>query len=312
MTFNQLQYALALWKYGNYNRAAESLEISQPALSLQIQKLEENVNLKLFNRSTTPIEVTEDGHLFLVKAQEVISGMRQLKNFAVEVTQNFNGTLRVGIIPTLAPFLVPLFGKSLSEDYPHLQLVIKEQTTENVVNNVRNGELDLGVISTPITVYGIKSIPLFYEKFYIYTSEESKESYFKIEDIDYNNLWLLEEGNCFRDQVNDFCDVKSIRKGKNFIYESNSIDSLIRIVDTQGGMTLLPELTTLSLNEYQEENLKEISGKPKAREIGLIVTPSQENNRHVALFKSYILDNIPKHMREQHNYEIVDPNINLK
>ncbi|MEQ8238525.1 MAG: LysR family transcriptional regulator, partial [Cyclobacteriaceae bacterium] len=138
MTFNQLQYALALWKYGNYNRAADSLDISQPALSLQIQKLEEAVNLKLFNRSTSPIEVTEDGHLFLVKAQEVISGMRQLKNFAVEITANFNGTLRVGIIPTLAPFLVPLFGKSLSEAYPDLQLIIKEEITENVVNNVRN------------------------------------------------------------------------------------------------------------------------------------------------------------------------------
>jgi LysR family hydrogen peroxide-inducible transcriptional activator len=176
MTFNQLQYALALWKYGNYNRAADSLAISQPALSLQIQKLEEAVNLKLFNRSTSPIEVTEDGHLFLVKAQEVISGMRQLKNFAVEITANFNGTLRVGIIPTLAPFLVPLFGKSMSEAYPDLQLIIKEEITENVINNVRNGELDLGIVSTPLTVYGIKSIPIFYEKFYIYTSKVSKEN----------------------------------------------------------------------------------------------------------------------------------------
>jgi len=312
MTFNQLQYALALWKYGNYNRAADSLAISQPALSLQIQKLEEAVNLKLFNRSTSPIEVTEDGHLFLVKAQEVISGMRQLKNFAVEITANFNGTLRVGIIPTLAPFLVPLFGKSMSEAYPDLQLIIKEEITENVINNVRNGELDLGIVSTPLTVYGIKSIPIFYEKFYIYTSKVSKETSLKLEDIDFNDLWVLEEGNCFRDQVNDFCDIKSIRKGRNFIYESNSIDSLIRIVDTHGGMTMLPELTTLSLNEYQEENLKEISGKPKAREIGIIVTPNQENNRHVALLKSYILDNIPRHMQQKQDYDIVDPNITMK
>lgn len=313
MTINQLQYALALSKHGNFKRAAEHLNISQPALSLQIQKLEEEIGFKLFNRATNPIEVTEDGKLYLFKTQEVISGVKQLQNFTSVIKDDYHGKLVIGIIPTLAPFLVPLFVESIEEDYPDLQLVIKEQITERVVNNVRNGELDVGIISTPIDIYGIKSIPLFYERFYVYTSGvQSPNSEFRIEDINYDKLWLLDEGNCFRDQINNFCDLKSIREGKSLIYQSNSIDALIRIVDTKGGMTILPELTSMCLNAYQEENLKIISGRPKAREIGLIVTNKYDKERYIEVLQTYIQKNIPHHMLSQHDYEIVDPNIQIK
>jgi len=313
MTINQLQYALALSKHGNFKRAAETLNISQPALSLQIQKLEEEVGFKLFNRNTNPIQVTEDGKLFLVKTQEVISGVIQLQNFTADIKEDYSGRLKVGIIPTLAPFLVPLFIESLEEDYPNLQLIIQEQITERVVNNVRNGELDVGIISTPIDVYGIKSIPLFYEKFYVYTATgKSGRAEFHLEDIKSQRLWLLDEGNCFRDQVNDFCDLKSHREGKNLVYQSNSIDALIRIVDTKGGVTILPELTSLALNEYQEDNLKVISGRPKAREIGMIVTNNFDKERYIKVLGEKIKNNIPHHMLEIQDYEIVDPNIQIR
>lgn len=313
MTINQLHYVLVLSKHGNFKRASEQLEISQPALSLQVQKLEEEIGFKLFNRTSNPIEVTEDGKLFLFKTQEVLTGVKQLQNFSAEIKEDYNGKLTIGIIPTLAPFLVPLFIESIEEDYPNLQLIIKEQITEQVVNNVRTGDLDVGIISTPINIYGIKSIPLFYERFYVYTSGENyatKE--FKLEDINYDKLWLLDEGNCFRDQINNFCDLKLVREGKKLIYESNSIDALIRIVDTKGGMTILPELTSLCLNEYQEENLKNISGKPKAREIGLIVTNKYDKERYIQVLEEYIKKNIPHHMLSKQDYEVVDPNIQIK
>lgn len=313
MTINQLQYALTLSRYGNFKRAAETLNISQPALSLQIQKLEEEIGFKLFNRNTNPIHVTEDGKLFLVRTQEVIAGVIQLQNFTAEIREDFSGRLKVGIIPTLAPFLVPLFIESLEEDYPNLQLIIKEQITEHVVNNVRNGELDVGIISTPIDVYGIKSIPLFYEQFFVYTAlGKTSISEFQIKDIKSQHLWLLDEGNCFRDQVNNFCDLNTNREGKNLIYQSNSIDALIRIVDTKGGITILPELTSLALNEYQEDNLKVISGQPRAREISLIVTNSYDKERYVKVLGDKIKSNIPHHMLEKQDYEIVDPNIRIK
>ena len=313
MTINQLQYALSLSKHGNFKRAAEKMQISQPALSLQVQKLEEEVGFKLFNRNTNPITVTEDGKLFLVKTQEVMSGVNQLQNFTSEIKEDYSGRLKIGIIPTLAPFLVPLFIESLESEYPKLELIIQEQITESVVHNVRNGELDVGSISTPIDVYGIQSIPLFYEQFFVYaTGDISAKSELRIEDIKSHRIWLLDEGNCFRDQVNDFCDLKSIREGRSFIYQSNSIDALIRIVDTKGGVTILPELTSLALNEYQEDNLKKISGKPKAREISMIVTNNFNKERYIKVLGTHIKNNIPHHMLEKMDYEIVDPNIQIK
>lgn len=313
MTFNQLQYALALSKHTNFKRAAEHLDISQPALSLQIQKLEEEIGFKLFNRTSNPITTTEDGKVFLIKAQEIISGVKQLQNFTSEIKEDFSGKLTVGIIPTLAPFLVPLFIESIEREYPDLQLVIREQITENVINNIRNGELDVGIISTPIDIHGVTSIPLFYERFYVYaTGEDISNSEYRLEDIKSHRLWLLDEGNCFRDQINNFCDLKSIREGKRFIYQSNSIDALIRIVDTKGGVTILPELTSLCLNEYQEENLKVISGPPKAREISMVVTNNYDKQRYIHVLGDHIRKNIPHHMLEKQDYEIVDPNIHIK
>lgn len=313
MTLNQLNYALYLKKYKNFKRAADQLSISQPALSIQIQKLEDEIGIKLFNRSSMPLEVTADGELFLIRAQEIVTKARQLENFVDDLKDDYSGTLTIGIIPTLAPFLVPLFSPTVQDSYPNLQLIFKEEITEKVVNQVRTGELDVGIISTPISVYGIHSIPLFYERFYVYASSEktSHSQEIKLKDINYDELWLLDEGNCFRDQINDFCDLKSIRKGKKFIYHSNSIDALIRIVDTRGGMTILPELTTLSLNAVQEDNLKTISGKPKAREIGLIVTPNYDKVRYIQLLEEAIKSNIPSHMLDGNGYEIVDPGIKM-
>ncbi|MEM6643368.1 MAG: LysR substrate-binding domain-containing protein [Bacteroidota bacterium] len=313
MTINQLQYALMLGKHRNFKRAADHLEISQPALSLQMQKLEDEIGFKLFNRNASPIRVTEDGKLFLVKAQEVMSGILQLQNFTSEIKEDYSGRLKVGIIPTLAPFLVALFIESLETNYPELQLIIHEQITEQVINNVRTGELDVGIISTPIDSYGIRSMPLFYEKFFVYTAEgKSALAEFQIEDIKSKRLWLLDEGNCFRDQINDFCDIKSNRKGKNLVYQSNSIDSLIRIVDAKGGITILPELTSLALSGDQEENLKPIGGKPKAREISMVVTNNLEKERYLNVLADTIKSNIPHHMLEGSSYEIVDPNIQIR
>ena len=313
MTLNQLIYALELKKHLNFQRAAEHLSISQPALSIQIKKLEEELDILLFNRNTSPMEVTRDGQLFLIRAQELVSNARQLENFSYELKEDFKGTLVIGIIPTLAPFLIPLFSQRFIEKYPELQLIIQEQMTEQVITNLRTGDIDAGIISTPVNIYGIKTIPMFYERFYLYASSKTNfhAQEISIEEINQSNLWLLDEGNCFRDQVTNFCNLDMIRKGKQFIYQSNSIDALIRIVDTHGGMTILPELTTLSLDSYQEENLKTIKGKSKAREIGMAVTSNYTKARFINALKVIIEENIPSHMLDGSQYDIVDPNIHI-
>jgi LysR family hydrogen peroxide-inducible transcriptional activator len=313
MTLNQLVYALELQKQKNFQRAADQLSISQPALSIQIKKLEEELDILLFNRNVNPLEVTRDGELFLIRAQELVSSARQLENFAYELKEDFKGTLVVGIIPTLAPFLVPLFSQNFIAKYPDLRLIIKEQMTEQVIRNLRAGEIDAGIISTPLQLYGINSIPLLYERFYLYASsrENIHSAEISIEEINQSNLWLLDEGNCFRDQVTNFCNLDVIRNGKQFVYQSNSIDALIRIIDIHGGMTILPELTTLSLDSFQEENLKRIKGKPKAREIGLVVTSNYNKARFVNVLAAIVKENIPSHMLNGDHYDILDPNIQM-
>jgi LysR family transcriptional regulator, hydrogen peroxide-inducible genes activator len=313
MTFNQLDYALSVARYGGFKHAADKKNISQPALSMQVQKLEDEIGIRIFDRTGIPLMITTDGQLFLERAQEIITAMYRLNEFSRKLGEDFEGEVKIGIIPTLAPFLVPLFADQLLMDYPKFRLDIHEIITEKVVNGVRSGDLDVGIISTPINVYGISAIPLFYEKFYIYSAEGfvTGEMPVNLNKISYENLWLLEEGNCFRDQINNFCDLNKIRKNRQFVYRSNSIDALIRLVDTKGGMTILPELSTLSLSAKQEENVKTIAGKPKAREIAMIVTKNYDKERYIAKLKIYIQNNIPGSMLSSRGLEIVDPDINI-
>ena len=208
---------------------------------------------------------------------------------------------------------MPLFAENLQTRYQNFSLDIHELTTEKVVKGIRSGALDGGLISTPINAYGIVSFPLFYEKFFLYSTENQLSKKFKVDlrEINYNKLWLLEEGNCFRDQINNFCDLKKIRKNKMFVYRSHSIDALIRMVDTKGGTTILPELSTLSLSESQEENIKAITGTPKAREIAMIVTKYHDKHRFVEKLMESIRESIPKGMLTSEGVELVDPEIKL-
>ncbi len=313
MTFNQLDYALAVARYRSFRYAADKIKISQPALSMQVQKLEDEIGIRIFDRTGSPINITRDGQVFLERAQEIVAATKRLSEFSSKLHDNFDDEIKLGIIPTLAPFLVPLFADQLLKDYPFFKLDIHEIITEKVVNGVRSGALDAGIISTPIRVYGITAIPIFYEKFFIYSAEDHLEHDIQVNlnKIRYENLWLLEEGNCFRDQINNFCDLNKIRKNKQFIYRSNSIDALIRLVDTKGGMTILPELSTLSLSEIQEENVKIIAGKPKAREIAIIVPKNYDKERYIEKIKTYIQNNIPKSMLSSKGLEIVDPEIHI-
>ncbi len=308
MTLQQLIYALELQKNRSFKAASHKLSISQPALSIQIQKLEEEVGLALFDRSSSPIEVTEEGKLFLIRAEELVIGASNLKQFTSSLKTDVSGKFNIGIIPTLAPFLIPLFTDHLQTKYPELDLDYHEMTTNRVIDGVRKSQLDTGLIATPVNVYGIESQPIFYEKFFFYSSHPIDATNApSVRNVDYNNLWLLNEGNCFRDQINNFCDLQEIRKGKRFVYRSNSIDALIRIVDTKGGITILPELTTLSLTAEQENNITQIGRK--AREIGIINRVNNSKQRFSDALIESITQNVPASMLTQKDLEVVDPEI---
>ncbi|MEO1654418.1 MAG: LysR substrate-binding domain-containing protein, partial [Bacteroidota bacterium] len=242
MTLQQLQYALALEKHGNYSRAAKAVHITQPAMSLQIQNLENQLGVLLFDRSKNPISPTPEGKLFLEKAQNLLTQAHQLKSFALELDTEIKGEIYLGVIPTLAPYFISLFIADLNEKYPEIKLHIKEATTEEIIQEVKEGKLHAGIISTPVKGKMPLSIrPLFYESFYLYISYKNplfEKDSVAIPEIPPSQLWLLKEGNCFRDQVNNICQLKEeVHDGANLWYESNSIDALRRIVEFRGGIT---------------------------------------------------------------------------
>lgn len=310
MTLQQLHYALVLAKNRNFKVASQKLSITQPALSIQIQRLEDELGVILFDRSRNPIEATVDGAQFLIRAEEIVIGASNLKNFVGDLKKDVSGPFSVGIIPTLAPFLVPLFADHFQTKHPNLVLDFQEMLTNQVISAVRNGEVDAGLIATPVTAYGIVYTPIFYEKFYFYSSSDADTENISLTNIDYSNLWLLNEGNCFRDQINDFCDLKEIRKGRSFIYRSNSIDALIRMVDTKGGVTILPELSTLSLSTDQENSITPITNK--AREISLITRKLNIKERISDELIKSIQANIPGPLLHADGLDIVDPSIEMK
>ncbi|MEM9895988.1 MAG: LysR substrate-binding domain-containing protein [Bacteroidota bacterium] len=307
MTFQQLEYALCLERYGSFTRSARFLGISQPALSLQIKKLEEFLGITLFDRSKNEISPTFVGLKFLTRAKDLIQSVDELTEFAKELSQQKEGELTVGIIPTLAPYLVPLFAASFLEKYPMMRLQVQEALTEDILQAVRRGEFDAGIISTPLRRSGIQSEVLFYEQFFFYKHDLKAGR----EDIDpdelvLDDLWILEEGNCFRDQVTDLCAFEERTIG-TLQYVCSSIDSLIRMVDFIGGSTILPELTTLNLSENQEQDLRPIQNR--VREISFISRKQTGKEQIFGILQQHILESLPSRMRRLGSREIVDPGI---
>jgi LysR family hydrogen peroxide-inducible transcriptional activator len=310
----QLEYALALQKHGNYSKAAKHLGITQPALSLQIKKLESSLGIYLFDRSKKPLSVTFEGVKFLTKAQAVVNQFTQLESFAQSLKEDFAGEIVVGIIPTLSPYLVPLFIGSLNEKYPLLKVTIKEAITEQIIEGVTNGEIQLGIVATPIITSRKFDIqPLFYESFQLFISDDhplSSQKTIDLDNITPDDIWLLKEGNCFRDQVNNICGFsKKNSSNQKFTYESNSIEALCRIVEYQGGITFLPELSTIHLSEEREDMLKDISGHKRVREISMLSIPNETRIRFIEKIKESIQSNIPSSMLSDQNREVIDTGV---
>jgi LysR family hydrogen peroxide-inducible transcriptional activator len=311
MTLKQLEYALSLHKLGSFGKVAKSIGVSQPAVSLQIQALEEELGIKLFERSNKQVIATSNGALFLEKASLLITESRQLEDFALSLSEEIQGEISIGVIPTLAPFLIPLFLDELNHKYPKLKISISEAITEEILQGVKEGIFHAGIISTPIQLKSnLNVVPVFYESFFLYVSDKHdlmKQEEINISDLDYDDIWLLREGNCFMDQVNNIC-ATNLSKERRLSYESNNIDALRRIVEYKGGVTFLPELSSLMIPAEQEEMIKEISGRKKVREISMISLKSEVRQNLMGAVIDTIKACVPKSMLSKENKEIVKTN----
>ncbi len=313
MNLAQLEYLRELYNYGSFSDAANKLGITQPALSLQIQKLEEELDYHLIDRSKRPFQFTNEGIMFYEKTVDILQQVEQLKQISVEIGEEIKGNLKIGIIPTVAPYLVPLFIQQLKKQFPGLILEVSEIKTGKIVSEIKMGNIDCGIVSTPISFANLNFIPLFYERFFAYVSVKNElisNEKIEISKIEESEVWYLNEGNCFQNQVNSVCQIQQNSENKkNLDYNTDSIESLRRIVENENGLTFIPELATINIPVEQEELIKEFNGDPPVREISIVTAKKYAKVRQVKALKQVIQQSIPKRMIEKPKSWIVDTRI---
>lgn len=309
MTIVQLEYIIAVDQYRHFAAAAESCFVTQPTLSMQVQKLEEELGLKLFDRSKQPVVPTEYGFEIIEQARRVIMERDALLEIIEAKKGVIRGEFRIGIIPTLAPYLLPLFIQSFTQKYPLIKLQITELTTSSLIAKLKDGKIDAGILVTPLQENGIKETPLFYEEMLAYVSKTNaafQKTYMLPVDIDPEKLWLLEEGHCFRSQIMNLCELrKQSEHGIQFEYEAGSLETLRRMVDLYDGVTILPELATIDLTAEQKVHLRSFRQPVPVREVSLVVHRTFVKKRLVEAMKQEILDHIPEKIRKNKKTLIV-------
>ena len=309
MTFIQLEYIIAIDAHRHFADAAEHCFVTQPTLSMQVQKLEDELGIKIFDRSKQPVIPTEAGTAIIEQARRILSE----KSVIAEIVQikkgELSGELRIGIIPTLAPYLLPLFVQSFTKKFPQVKLVVNEIMTDNIIQRLREGSIDAGLLVTPLQEKGIREHVLFYEELVAYVSKKNgvyKKSYLLAQDIDPNKLWLLEEGHCFRSQIVNLCELrKASKEGSHFEYEAGSIETLRRMVEMNDGITILPELATTHLTKAQMQMIRRFKRPPPMREVSLIVHRDFVKQRLMQVLKQEIINTIPDKVKKNKNQRVV-------
>ncbi len=273
MTLTQLNYIVSVDKFKNFGLAAENCKITQPTLSMQIQKLEEQLGVIFFDRSHQPIKTTKIGEVLIAQARIILNEAQRFQEIINDDKGVAKGEIEVGIIPTLAPYLLPLFIRKFSEKHPHLQIKIHELQTQEIIEKIKNNTLDIALLVTPIEDEKVVTYPLFYEPFLLYTSDKnliSQKTKVQQSDLNSADLWLMTEGHCFRDQTLAICKNRKriTDERKNVKFESGSLETLRRMVDEEDGFTLLPYLAAMDLTGTKR--LKEFSNPIPTREVSLI------------------------------------------
>lgn len=278
MTITQLQYVLAVAEYRNFTLAAEKSFVTQPTLSMQVQKLEDELDILIFDRSKKPISITEVGKKLVAQAKNIVAEAERIKDIVDQDKGFVGGDFSLGIIPTVMPTLLPMFLQNFLNRFPKVNLIIKEQNTDEMIRNLQDGHLDAGIAATPLEIEFLKERPLYYEPFVGYVPESHRlanQKQLNTEDLEIDDVLLLQDGHCFREGVINLCKNKGGNAGDNFQIESGSFETLVNLSNEGMGMTLLPYLNTLALDERKKENLKHFQTPSPAREISLIYHKSE-------------------------------------
>jgi LysR family transcriptional regulator, hydrogen peroxide-inducible genes activator len=310
MTLTQLEYVVAVDTCRHFVLASEKCFVTQPTLSMQIQKLEEELGVKIFDRTKQPVIPTEIGASIIAQARIVLREAGMIRQMISEQKDTMTGEIRIGIIPTLAPYLLPPLFKNIHEKYPQVSLVIKETITEEVVQELKNNRLDCGIVVTPLNDSSIKEDVLFYEELFVYVSKKNAlydKKYVLPTEIDPNQLWLLEEGHCFRSQILNLCELRKY-SDLHFRYETGNIETLKRMVDKSDGITILPELAVMEFTKPQMKFVKRLKEPSPAREVSLVTHRDHLKTKLIKILKEEILTIVPKPMQKLHKKKVVEIN----
>ncbi|WP_127141533.1 LysR substrate-binding domain-containing protein [Flagellimonas marinaquae] len=278
MTITQLQYVLAVAEHKNFTLAAEKSFVTQPTLSMQVQKLEDELDILIFDRSKKPITITEVGKKIVAQAKNIVAEAERIKDIVDQDKGYIGGDYTLGIIPTVMPTLLPMFLNAFIKKYPKVNLIIKEQSTQTMIKNILDGHLDAGIAATPLEIEFIKERPLYYEPFVGYVPKNHRlaaEEQLTTEHLDVSDVLLLQDGHCFREGVINLCKASQNLSGEHFKIESGSFETLVSLADEGMGMTLLPYLNTLHLDKQKTVNLKSFKNPVPAREISMIYHKSE-------------------------------------
>ena len=306
MNIQQLEYIIAVDNYRHFSKAAEASFVTQPTLSMMIQKLEEELGMKIFDRSQLPVHPTEIGKRIIDQARVAVAQVNQIKEIVQEEKGIVKGVFRLGIIPTISPYLLPKLMQVHSENKFDIRIVISELTTDQILKGLSNDSLDGGILATPLKEPAIREHPIYYERFFAYISPVERAIYAKTSidesDLTAARLWLLDEVHCFRTQILHLCNFKKRRGGNHqsiFSYEAGSIDTLINIVDKNDGLTVIPEMALGSLSETQMKNVRSFKNSTPVREVSLVTRKEFFRERLLNILIDEVKMAVPRSLQDE-------------
>lgn len=302
MTLTQLNYIIAVDRCRNFAQAAKECFVTQPTLSMQIQKLEDYLQIIVFDRSKSPVEPTPMGKKVLDYARKVMQGAHELEELSKSLRGEVAGEFILGVIPTLAPYILPLFVQNFVNEYPQVELKIYEYQTDEIIKFLKEGKIDGGILAAPLEVKEIVEEHLFYEPFKIFLSpahELLKKKSLDEKDLDIREAWLLKEGHCLRSQALQLCQYKKVSGNKHLYFEAGSLETLVNMVKSSKGFTILPFLTASNLSAIDKKLLKDFKSHVPVRDVCFVTGPhSMKKSVEKALIK-VINKNIPKELKKE-------------
>ncbi len=309
MTITQLKYVLAVAEHQNFTVASEHCFVTQPTLSMQIQKLEDQLGIKIFNRSKKPIQLTDIGLKIVEQAKTIVDESNRISDIVDQQKGYIGGKFKLGIIPTIMPTLLPMFLKTFIKKYPKVNLIIEELTTEEIIKKLSDSHIDAAIAATPLENESIKERVIYYEPFVGFIPENHRlysSKNINPNDLELNDILLLEDGHCFKASVLNLCKTFKQDTSSHFHLESGSFSTLVKLSKENMGMTLLPYLHTLDLNTTDKKHLREFNTPAPAREVSLIYHKSQLKMQLIESLKS-VIDSIVKGVIFFNDVKIISP-----